>query len=66
MDFYYVNTNPNVGQNHEVHKEGCSCMPSNKEYLGIYSSCYGAVQKAKEAYSDADGCYHCCNPCHTK
>lgn len=66
MDFYYVNTRPKVGQNHEVHKDGCDYMPLNKKLLGLFSNCEDAVKKAKETYSDADGCYFCCRPCHTR
>lgn len=66
MNNYYVNTAPFSGQNHEVHKEGCTYMPTNKKHLGLFSSCQGAVTKAKETYPDADGCYYCCNACHTK
>ena len=28
-------------------------------------SCYPAVQKAKEYYTQVNGCYFCSNDCHT-
>ena len=59
---YYVNRRhqDGSGYNHEVHKEGCSWMPYNAEYLGEFEFPADALQKAKETYSDADGCAHCC------
>lgn len=64
---YYVNynTTTNPGLHHEVHSEGCPRLPTEKMYLGEYSSCYPAVRKAKETYVDADGCKICCEECHT-
>ena len=59
---YYVNKNRQDGNgyNHEVHKLGCAWMPSNAEYLGEFDSSEDALLKAKDIYSDADGCIHCC------
>lgn len=68
MDKYCVNKNTeNPGQNHEVHKEGCQWWPAyyNREDLGEFLSCHGAVQKAKDlGYSRVDGCKDCCPDCH--
>ena len=66
MANYYVNVNPQANGDHEVHKEGCSHMPlpHNQKPLGNFPSCHGAVRKAKEWDSDADGCYYCSNECH--
>lgn len=68
MATYYVNDNAQNTGEHEVHKEGCSYMPiqSNLKYLGDYSNCRDAVRKAKEYYASVDGCYYCCNECHTR
>ncbi len=66
MKHYYVNTAPWVGENHEVHEEGCHKMPSQKRDLGLHYNCKTAVAKAQETYPDADGCYYCCEPCHRK
>lgn len=67
MNYYYVNKNAQSNGDHEVHKEGCSFMPNseNRIYLGYYSNCQEAVKKAKEYYSKVNGCFFCCNPCHT-
>ena len=54
-----------IGLGNEVHKEGCSKILSNKTELGYRSNCHSAVAKAKEYYRTADGCYYCCNECHT-
>jgi len=66
--FYYVNNDQtkNPGLHHEVHTETCAnnLGIKNKSYLGYYNNCSDAVKKAKETYSDADGCKICCFPCH--
>jgi hypothetical protein len=31
----------------------------------VFSSCVGAVAEARKSYSRANGCYYCCNACHT-
>ena len=66
MDKYYVNTIPQPNRDHEVHKEGCYHLPalSNRKYLGSFSNCADVVRVAKITYPTADGCYHCCRPCH--
>ncbi len=67
MSKYYVNKNAQSNGDHEVHKEGCSYLPlaSNRIYLGEFSSCRSAVSAAKRYYSKVNGCYYCCNACHT-
>lgn len=68
MDYYYVNKNAQPTGEHEVHKSSCNHLPdtSNCIGLGYFSNCADAVKKAKEHYSNVDGCYHCCRPCHTR
>jgi hypothetical protein len=70
MPNYCVNRNAQEGSNdHEVHDlstdKGCLPDPENQIALGNHDSCSGAVQKAKEHYSDVNGCYYCANACHT-
>lgn len=67
MDKYYVNKNAQSNGDHEVHKESCSYLPSvaNRIYLGEFSNCQSAVRAAKRHYSQVNGCYYCCRPCHT-
>ena len=67
MAKYYVNQNAQANRDHEVHKQGCAYMPNqaNCLYLGDYSSCQPAVREAKKTYREADGCFYCCNECHT-
>lgn len=66
--FYYVNNDQtkNPGSHHEVHTEehANELNIKNKTYLGYYDNCHDAVEKAKETYSDADGCAICCSLCH--
>ncbi|MDC9521925.1 hypothetical protein PSH55_12475 [Pseudoalteromonas sp. Angola-31] len=66
MDLYYVNNNSQTTGEHEVHKNGCNFMPSNKAELGMHSTCSSAVQKAKDIYSNVDGCMFCIPNCHTR
>lgn len=65
MALYYVNNDAQSNGDHEVHKDGCAWMPSNKKYLGDHSSCYTAVAEAKKTYRTANGCKHCSTQCHT-
>lgn len=67
MAKYYVNSNAQSNGDHEVHKEGCSYMPSteNRLYLGDFITCQGAVLEAKKRYPKSNGCYYCSNACHT-
>ena len=64
MPIYYVNNDPthNPGLHHEVHTEehANELRIRRQSILGYYSSCYEAKRKAKETYSDADGCAICC------
>jgi len=66
MASYYVNNNPQPNGDHEVHVRSCNYFPADAMYLGEYDSCAPAVAKARQTYSRADGCYWCCNPCHTR
>ncbi len=68
MEHYYVNTGKDKDGHNEVHTESCDFLPSvlNREYLGYYSNCKDAVEKAKSnGYKEADGCIHCSRDCHT-
>lgn len=69
MPNFIVNTNAQSNGDHEVHNktDGCSYMPaaSNQKDLGTHVSCSGAVTEAKRTYSQSNGCYYCCNACHT-
>lgn len=68
MASYYVNKNAQPNGDHEVHVSGCNHMPAtvNRMYLGDFSSCKPAVAEAKRHYSQSNGCYYCCNACHTQ
>ncbi len=67
MPKYYVNKNAQPNGDHEVHTENCNWLPAehNREYLGRFSNCYGAVREAKKKYSQVNGCYYCSRACHT-
>lgn len=68
MPSYYVNKNAQLNGDHEVHVSGCIFMPApeNRIYLGEFSSCKPAVTQAKQHYNQVNGCYYCCNSCHTQ
>jgi hypothetical protein len=64
---YYVNKNAQSNGEHEVHKSGCSYMPSEEHriYLGSFRSFNDAIKEAKKYYSNLNGCYYCLRECHT-
>ncbi|MCK0132319.1 hypothetical protein MWU59_12480 [Flavobacteriaceae bacterium F08102] len=67
MGNYYVNKIEQKNGDHEVHEEGCTWMPTidNRMYLGNFFNCAFAVNKAKQYYSQVNGCYYCSKDCHT-
>ena len=66
MTRYYVNKNAQPNGDHEVHREGCAWMPSNRIDLGTFNSCHEAVRAAKKHYTQVNGCAHCSKECHTQ
>ncbi|MBB87285.1 MAG: hypothetical protein CMP06_08305 [Xanthomonadales bacterium] len=71
MSRFVLNKNPQSNGDHEVHNatQGCSYMPqvANQIDLGEHASCHGAVAYAKQKWPGhrINGCYYCCNACHT-
>lgn len=68
MALYYVNKNVQLNGDHEVHKFGCTYMPtdSNRIALGNFENCHDAVREAKKHYTQVNGCYFCSSECHTQ
>jgi hypothetical protein len=66
MKKYYVNMISQSNGDHEVHDQSCQFLPGNRQYLGEFTSCKGAVTEAKKTYTKADGCKFCSPDCHTK
>jgi len=68
---FVMNNNAQTNGDHEVHNlsNGCSFLPNteNQLSLGYHSDCKGAVSFAKNKWPSAriNGCYYCCNSCHT-
>jgi len=66
---YYVNNDDteNPNNHHEVHTEEHAeeLEITYTTWLGYYDDCTGAVEKAEEYYSDADGCETCCPDCNS-
>lgn len=71
MARFVLNRSQQSNGDHEVHNvtTGCAYMPlpQNQIDLGEHSNCYGAVAYAKQNWpgSRINGCYYCCNSCHT-
>lgn len=61
MKNYYVNDNVQSNGDHEVHHSTCYYLPQivSKTYLGIFISAIDAVKKAKQYYSQSNGCAYC-------
>lgn len=70
MGSYYLNKNRQTNGDYEVHTGTCSWLPDavKREYLGEFVHCRDAVAEAKRRYPTwyrINGCYFCCNACHT-
>lgn len=71
MPSFIINSQQQRNGDHEVHNttKGCSFMPllSNQVVLGVHATCHGAVAHAKKKWPQPriNGCYYCCNECHT-
>ncbi len=67
MASYHVNRNAQPNGDHEVHVSTCTRAPDagNQLQLGEFAACGPAVTAAQRTYRTANGCYYCCNPCHT-
>jgi hypothetical protein len=66
MSKYYVNDNAQPTGEHEVHTQNCMYLPENRTYIGEYSNCHDALNKARTIYTNVDGCSYCSPACHTK
>ena len=65
MNEYYVNNRAQANGDHEVHKEGCQYMPSERTFVGRYASCFEAVAAANITFPErVDGCKYCSSACH--
>ncbi|QLH66865.1 hypothetical protein HXV88_10650 [Aeromonas veronii] len=64
---YFVNTEPQKNGDHEVHVAGCAHAPQphHRKALGQLENCEQAVSVAKVFFNQSNGCYYCCNQCHT-
>lgn len=71
MARYIINKNEQSNGDHEVHNltSGCPHMPltQNQVDLGFHSNCHGAIFAAKLRWpgNKINGCFYCCNECHT-
>lgn len=71
MPQFILNQNQQDSGDYEVHNKTTGCprmpLPENQIDLGTHPSCHGAVANAKARWPNLkiDGCYYCCNECHT-
>jgi hypothetical protein len=75
MARYILNSNQQgsrSGGHYELHNVStCGHLPDpdNQLPVGYFETCGPAKAEAKRRYPDKaskiDGCYYCCNPCHT-
>ena len=65
---YCVNKNAQSTGEHEVHQENCAYLPDweSRVDLGNHPNCQSALRKAREYYSNVDGCAFCSSECHTR
>ena len=70
MPRFCVNKNAQSTGEHEVHNldSRCSFLPDTKNqlYLGVFTSCRGALSEARRTYSNVDGCAYCAPSCNTR
>jgi hypothetical protein len=68
MALFYVNKNPQIGGEHEIHTSSCAWLPKpeNRIILGEFIYCSDAIKEARKYYDDVDGCKFCCPACHKK
>lgn len=71
MPKFIINRNTQANGDNEVHNSttGCIYMPKSENQidLGYHNSCKEAVADAKRRWSNnkINGCFYCCNACHT-
>ncbi|RZM19103.1 MAG: hypothetical protein EOO88_38960 [Pedobacter sp.] len=68
MKQYYVNDTAQSNGDHEVHENTCIYFQSilKKTYLGSFTNCQEAVDKAGKLHKQVNGCAKCCKFCHTQ
>ncbi|WP_295534029.1 hypothetical protein [uncultured Thioclava sp.] len=70
MGLFYLNKRQTNDIDYEVHLDGCYWLTlvTDKEYLGNFVECSGAVAEAKRQHPTwyrINGCKHCSPACHT-
>ena len=68
MIYYVANKNAQNTGEHEIHAWNCEWLPqrTNQVKLGDFNKCEDALQEARRYFRNVDGCFYCCNACHTK
>lgn len=66
MPIYYLDKKAQPNGEYHVHEEGCTHMPlpSDRTYLGYFSSVQAALEKASRLHHRCRACLHCCETCH--
>jgi hypothetical protein len=65
MNDYFVAKNMNLNGYHEVHTQDCTLLPDIDDlfYLGSFTNCLPAVEKAKRFFNLVTGCAKCSKQC---
>lgn len=65
MNNYCVNKNTDENGYHEVHQLSCNHLPIKENRIEFFAvSDSSAMIKAKDFYSNVDGCYYCMRAHH--
>ncbi len=62
---YYVNTEARDDGSHVVHSEECQFLPNEdkRKALGDYAKCETAMDHARDAFRNVNGCATCAPDC---
>lgn len=59
MAHYFLNNLAQADGDHEMHALGCARMPSDKRYLGNFTSVFDALMEARKEAWQSRGCFAC-------
>ena len=65
MPHFYVSNRSEPNGYYEIHADNCPHLPIDLLYLGEFSKCEDAVQRARAIYLRVNGCRRCAQDCHT-
>ena len=63
MPHYYVSNRAEPNGDYLIHADSCGQLPNDLLYLGEFSKCEEAVQRARAIYLRVNGCASCASTC---